>query len=92
MALIKAKSKIHGYGLFSDTSIKKGELIGEFKVSKAKYETKFSIWLDGEMYRATNILKYSNYSSSPNAYVEFPYMYAKKNIPAGVEITWCYDG
>ena len=88
--LYKGKSNIEGNGLFSDTEIQKGDFIGTFQVTESVYETKFSIWLDGVRYRALGILKYSNSSSRPNAYVEFPNMYAKKRIRAGTEIVWNY--
>ena len=88
--LIKKKSKVHGNGLFSTTDIPKGSVIGEFHVVPATYNTKFSIWLDDEHYRATNILKYSNHSSTPNAKLEFPQLIAKEDIKAGKEIFWAY--
>ena len=88
--LFHQKSKLHGKGLFSDKPIKKGELIGEFRVVPAIYRTKFTIWIDDEPFRATNILKYSNHSNKPNSYIDFPFMYATKNIKANSEITWDY--
>jgi len=88
--LIKKKSKIHGSGLFTTEDIPKGTVIGSFDVVPATYHTKFSIWLDDELYRATNILKYSNHSSIPNAKIDFPELIAKVEIKAGEEIFWDY--
>ena len=90
MTLSRRKSKIEGHGLFTDTIIKKNELIGEFEITESRYETKFSIVVDDIRYRALGILKYSNHSSTPNARVDFPYMYAKRDIAANEEITWRY--
>ena len=90
MPLIKKKSKIHGYGLFSTEFIPRGSVIGAFSTTPAIYATKFSIWVDDEHLRATNILKYSNHSSTPNASVSFPDMIALQDIRPGVEITWEY--
>ena len=88
--LYKAKSKIEGLGLFSDTPISKGEIIGEFSIVSATYQTKFSIWIDEKMFRATGILKYSNHSSNPNVKVDFPEMITLRNIKAGEELLWDY--
>lgn len=90
MSLIKKKSKIEGNGLFTTVPIYKGELVGEFSIVPATYNTKFSIWVDDEHYRATNILKYSNHSEDPNCEVDFPEMTALRDIEAGEEITWHY--
>jgi hypothetical protein len=84
------ESKIHGYGLFTTETIPKGEIIGEFKVVPATYQTKFSIWIDDIMFRATNILKYSNHSSIPTARMEYPYLIADVDIKPHMEITWYY--
>jgi len=88
--LYKDKSKIHGNGLFSDVDFKKGDLIGTFEITDSIYNTKFSIEVDCVRYRAIGTVKYANHSSTPNAIVEFPNMYAKKRIKAGTEITWSY--
>lgn len=90
MGLYKSKSKIHGYGLFSSTSIRKGDVIGIFEHAPAIYHTRYTLWLDETPYRITNILKYSNHSNKPNAYVDFPYLIASKNINKNTEITWDY--
>ena len=83
--LYKGKSKIEGWGLFTDEKILKGEYIGTFKLAKAKYVTKFSIAKDGKWYRAICILKHSNHSTRPNAEVDEDLnMWALKTIkPAG---------
>ena len=90
--LYKAESDVHGYGLFSDTPIYKGELVGKFSILPAVYNTKFSIWFDDDHFRATNILKYSNHSSNPNAEVngDTLELIAISDIPAHSEIFWHY--
>jgi SET domain-containing protein len=88
--LYKDKSDIEGNGLFSTVDIKKGEYIGSFGLEDAVYTTKFSIWVDDKQYKATGMVKYANHSSTPNAEVKFPEMYALKNIKAGEEILWDY--
>lgn len=89
--LYKAKSKIEGMGLFTDSKIEKDEYIGTFKTTNAKYITKFSIH-DGKRWRrAICILKYANHSINPNAYVDDNLnMYALKTINPKEEITWSY--
>lgn len=88
--LYKAKSSIEGLGLFTDVPISKGEIIGEFSIVPATYQTKFSIWIDDEMFRAKGILKYSNHSPNPNVKVDFPEMITLRNIKAGEELVWDY--
>lgn len=89
--LYKKKSKVHGIGLFTDSFIPEGEVIGVFTLGPAIYRTKFSIWLDDDHYRAHGILKYSNHSSSPNAVIIMGIeMVAIQDIKAGKEITWFY--
>lgn len=82
--LYKAKSKIHGNGLFSSKSFKKDEFVGTFKLKPTKRESKFTVWITDydrvdnfsdylirieEAYNATNILKYANHSNKPNTEV-----------------------
>ena len=88
--LYKKKSKIHGYGLFSDKPFKKGDLIGEFKIKPAIYHTKFSIYVDDQHFKAVNILKYSNHSKNPNCEIDFPRLIAKKDIKINEELVWDY--
>ena len=56
--LYKAKSSIHGFGLFSSQPIKKGESLGFFELKVAKREGKFTIWIteleDDEYYHASD--------------------------------------
>lgn len=91
MKLYKKKSSIEGNGLFTASEIKKDEYIGTFTVVPAIYETKFTIYHEGLKLRATCILKYSNHSENPNAWVDDDLnMWALKDIKAKEEITWEY--
>ena len=89
--LYKKKSRISGNGLFTDSNLYKGTLIGTFKTVPAIYSTKFSILSKSGWRRAVCILKYSNHSSKPNAWVDDDLnMWALKRIKPGEEITWDY--
>jgi SET domain-containing protein len=90
--LYKAESEIHGYGLFSDTPIFSGDVVGKFRILPAVYNTKFSIWFGDDHYRAVNILKFANHSPNPNAEVdgETLELIAISDIPAHTEILWHY--
>lgn len=92
MNLYVAKSKIDGRGLFSSKIIPKCRIIGTFEVTKAKYDTIYTIYIDDKPYRAINILKYSNHSDKPNAKVDGDLnMWALQDIAPGEEITWDYQ-
>ena len=88
--LYKGKSRIHGNGLFTTDPIQKGEVIGEFDLAPAIYETMFTIWIDCVPNRALGVLKYSNHSSKPNTEIDFPEMIALRDIKSGEELTWDY--
>ena len=88
--LYKGKSRIHGNGLFTMHPIQKGEVIGEFDLAPAIYETMFTIWIDDDPFRALGVLKYSNHSSKPNTEIDFPEMIALRDIKSGEELTWDY--
>lgn len=89
------KSKIHGYGVFAEKDIRKREFIGFFESYISPIETEHSLCtaVGGKFYnhQPTCGLMYLNHSSKPNAEFDGLYLFAKKKIKKGSEITFYYS-
>ena len=103
--LIVKKSN-SGFGLYSLAALKKGDLVIEYvgeKITEAEanrrggkylFELNHNWSIDGKS--RDNLARYLNHSCKPNCYPEIDdaeehiYIYAKKNIEPGVELTYHY--
>ena len=103
---VQTKKSQSGLGLFARRDFKKGELIIEYtgeKITEAEANRRGGKYLielndnwtiDGK--GRDNLARYINHSCKPNAYPELDdkeehiYIYAKKNIKPGEELTYNY--
>ena len=103
---VQTKKSQSGLGLFARRDFKKGELIIEYtgeKITEAEanrrggkylFELNDNWTIDGK--GRDNLARYINHSCKPNAYPELDdkeehiYIYAKKNIKPGEELTYNY--
>lgn len=103
---VKVKRSSAGLGLFANKDFKKGDLIIEYigeKITEAEanrrggrylFELNDDWTIDGK--DRTNVARYINHACKPNAYPELDdaeehiYIYAKRAIKAGEEITYHY--
>jgi SET domain-containing protein len=95
-----------GLGLFANTDFKKGELVIEYvgeKITDAEAQRRGGLYLfelnndwtiDGKA--RSNIARYINHSCIPNCYPELDeneeriFIYAKRSIKSGEELTYNY--
>lgn len=100
------KKSSSGLGLYTLVTLKKGDLVIEYvgeKITEAEanrrggkylFELNDNWTIDGK--GRDNIARYINHSCKPNCYPELDeaeehiYIYAKKNIKAGEELTYHY--
>lgn len=100
------KKGINGLGLFTNEDIKKGEFIIEYtgekiteeeanrRGGKYLFELNDKWTIDGKS--RENTARYLNHSCKPNCYPELDekeehiYIYAKRNIKSGEELTYNY--
>lgn len=98
------KSKIHGYGVFTNEPIKKGGFIAELKGSKIHYKSsvvgqsnRYSDWIGigkDTWIDPIDEFQYLNHSCNPNAGLKGMRtlrMHALRDIEAGEEITIDYS-
>ncbi|MEY3784319.1 MAG: hypothetical protein RLZZ230_641 [Candidatus Parcubacteria bacterium] len=103
---VKVKRSSAGLGLFAAASLTKGELVIEYTgetVSDAEaqrrggkylFELNENFTIDGTT--RTNIARYINHSCKPNCYPELNdnetkvFIFAKRNIAPGEELTYNY--
>ena len=103
---VRTKKSQSGLGLFALRNFKKGEMIIEYtgeKITEAEanrrggkylFELNDNWTIDGK--GRSNLARYINHSCKPNAYPELDdeeehiYIYAKKNIKPGEELTYNY--
>lgn len=92
--LVCKKSAIHGQGLFTKESIRKGRLIGHFEGKSTQRNGEHVLWyeIDDRWHalEVDNILKFANHSKEPNSEVLGTEMYALRPIAPGEEITFDY--
>ena len=102
---LRVKRSVSGLGLFTFERIKKGACIIEYTgkiLTKAQEEASNSLYLfdagggvtiDGSP--RTNTARYINHSCRPNCEIEIykhrVFVFAKRNIKAGEELTYDYD-
>ena len=103
---VQTKKSQSGLGLFALKNFKKGDLIIEYtgekiteeeanrRGGKYLFELNDNWTIDGK--GRDNLARYINHSCKPNTYPELDdqeehiYIYAKKNIKAGEELTYNY--
>lgn len=104
--LFSVKCGTHGLGLFANVPFKKGELVTEYTGEKITvdeanarggqylFELNDDFTIDGK--NRTNTSRYINHSCAPNCYPEIDeaeehiFIYAKKAIKEGEELTYDY--
>ncbi|WJW76334.1 SET domain-containing protein [Thiohalobacter sp. IOR34] len=96
-AVYAAPSRIHGKGLFARHGFPEGSYIGTYRGFHSQGDGKYVLWtqLDDKRprgRRATNLLRYLNHSSQPNAEFDGYDLYALRAIEPGEEITIDYEG
>lgn len=94
--LIKKKSKIHGFGIFTERAIKKGEKFYVIPTEIISNKNKYG-WAyigKGKYVCDEKVLNWVNHSCDPNTVLliktNAPALIAKKNISAGEEIVCDY--
>ncbi|MDH5648995.1 MAG: SET domain-containing protein [Gammaproteobacteria bacterium] len=90
-----SSSPIHGKGLFARLDISRGERIGTFKGSKAKRNSKHTLWVYDENNNVIgrhgkNNLRFLNHSAKPNAEFDGFELYALRKIRPNEEIVIHY--
>jgi SET domain-containing protein len=101
MLILKA-SKIHGVGVFTTTSIRKGHRICLFEQKDYKfrrqaigYQKRYSIkdkygWHGPSNFHRMSIGWYTNHSEKPNIIMGIAFAISTKYIKAGTELTLDY--
>ena len=86
------ESGIHGLGLFSVDTIKKGTILGTCKTRKTEVPNDYTLWVEDQPYDVVCNLKYINHSDNPNVvYFDDLTVVALKNIQSGEELTHNYE-
>jgi SET domain-containing protein len=87
-------SDIHGLGLFAQSFIAEGQVIGKLKGEHVTDDGPHVLWLDEERgFRVENDLRFINHSDTPNAaYYDDLTVAALRDIHPGEEITHNYLG
>jgi SET domain-containing protein len=89
-------SDIHGDGLFAARDIEAEQLIGVYQGPEVTEDGIYVLWIENEPggdwtgYDGSNIMRFLNHSSQPNAEMDGLDCYALRAIPAGTEITIDY--
>ena len=89
------RSSIHGRGLFAETAIEEGVLIGEYEGPPAKRNSSYVLWYEDEDGALRGIvgrneIRFVNHSVVPNAEFIGPELVAIRPIAPGAEITAHY--
>ena len=95
-----ADSSIHGRGLFARRDIPKGTWIGHYEGRKTRDDGMHVLWVesgegenDAEEWigiDGRNELRFLNHSNDPSGEMDGLDLYARRDIPAGEEITIHY--
>lgn len=87
-------SKIHGLGLFANTKISKGTVLGQLVGEPTQQDGDYVLWLDDEQgLEVTNDLRFINHAPTPNAaYFDDLTVGTLRDIEPGEEITHNYGG
>jgi len=95
--LVMGKSKIHGFGIISERSIKGGEVFYRIAVQDVLDSPKRGCAFigDGKWVNDTDVLNLVNHSCDSNAVLDIsgeqPLLITKRNIMEGEEITVDYN-
>jgi len=92
-----APSSIHGKGLFARRDLEAESFIGTYRGIGTRQDGKYVLWTFPEDSqpqgrRGLNLFRYLNHSDSPNAEFDGYDLFALREIGAGEEITFNYDG
>jgi hypothetical protein len=81
-----------GNCLFAVDKIATGGIIGYFEGPEITTNTMYSLHLGGKIIGGAGLLKHAAHSCDPNAYFkdQRPWLYARKDIAAGDEVTFDY--
>lgn len=93
----KAPSLIHGTGCFARIPLRQGDYIGTYQGPPVKRDGTYVLWVWGEGEEPVgrsgrNLLRYLNHQDDGNAEFDGFDLYARRDIPPGVEITFDYNG
>ncbi|MBU0907524.1 MAG: SET domain-containing protein-lysine N-methyltransferase [Nanoarchaeota archaeon] len=97
MVLVKRKSRIHGFGIFTENKILKGKIFYKIPVSYLfnKAHPRFAFIGDSTWVNDPKILNWVNHSCDANTDLKVtegkPSLVAKRNINADEEITCDYN-
>ena len=95
--IIKKKSKIHGFGMFTSKRIKKGEVFYEIPANKIinKPKRRYAFIGNNKWVNDTKVLNWVNHSCKANTKLDIsrekPALIAKRNIKEREEITCDYN-
>lgn len=93
--MIKQKSKIHGYGIFAEHRIPKGEEFYKIPLDLIIFQNTLRAAHigDGLYVLDEKVLNWINHSCEPNSAIDLDkkVLYALREIKAGEEITVNYD-
>ena len=82
------------YGLFAGKNFERGERISYMWHERIPLrdvcDYTHIMWVGNKAYLILDQTKYANHSDKPNATVKGFFMYARKRIEKGEEITWYY--
>jgi SET domain-containing protein len=97
MGLVKRRSKIHGFGIFTDRDIPKGKVFYEVPLGKLsnKSRPRFAFIGDGLWVNDPRILNWVNHSCDANTFFDIAdgrlVLVARRDIEADEEITCDYN-
>lgn len=91
----KGRSAIHGFGCFACRPFAAGDHVGTFEGQPVDQDGTYVLWVyDAEggaiARRGTNVLRWLNHSTDPNAELEGFELYARRPIAVDEEITIDY--
>ncbi len=96
-SLIKKKSNIHGYGIFTDKNLAKGENFYDIPLTNLHYKNnKRFAYIGNDQYVCDlTVLNWVNHSCEPNSYLDLsgikPCLVALEDIKVGSEIVCNYN-
>ena len=93
----RAPSPIHGDGCFARVPFAAGDHIGTYTGPQATRDGTYVLWVreEGRAWEGRsgrNLLRWINHQEDGNAWFDGFELYARRDIAAGEEITFDYDG
>ncbi len=88
--LVNTSQQIHGSGVLADKDFFESEIIHYFEGRYVNEPTAFSLTFDGKIVEPRDPLRNLNHSCSPNAEFSDRWLYAKRTLKKGEEITIDY--